>query len=219
MGDSTVPTIRLLRGHSKKTLVEIAGRITLGRLGSTDVPLSDGKASREHARIFEQAGEWHIVDLNSTNGTLVNDAKITRRALRDGDEITIGETTFLFEVPAPSAPEPPAAPPPPPVTARPAKAPEPDIPTMTPIGAAPAEQIVIKQRNLKFSSYESGRKVNPMMQDVSQRGGLFKLIIFAAVIVLGICFFIGAIHLGQSFTSPDDEPTYEDDTRYDDATE
>jgi pSer/pThr/pTyr-binding forkhead associated (FHA) protein len=218
MVSSAVPHIRLIRGNSRKKLVELAGRVTLGRLATTEVPITDGKASREHARIFEQAGEWHIVDLNSTNGTLVNDARITRRALRDGDEITIGETTYLFENPTPVAPVAPAAPPPPPVTARPAARPSPDIPTMTPIGASPADQIVVKQRSLKFSGFESGKKVNPLMQDVTQRGGLFKLIVFAAVIALGICFFLGAIYLGQSFVSDDDEG-YESTSTYDDEPE
>jgi pSer/pThr/pTyr-binding forkhead associated (FHA) protein len=38
-----------------------------------------------------------VVDLNSTNGTLVNGTGVRERVLNDGDEITVGATTLRYE--------------------------------------------------------------------------------------------------------------------------
>ena len=70
--------------------------VTLGRLPESDVVVDDPGASRQHARIGNANGEFVLVDLGSTNGTLVNDEPIGERALSDGDRITIGETVLEF---------------------------------------------------------------------------------------------------------------------------
>jgi hypothetical protein len=71
-------------------------RVSLGRLPESDVLLSDPGASRRHAEIRHQDGRWVIVDLGSTNGTMVNEAKVGERQLTDGDRITIGHTVLEF---------------------------------------------------------------------------------------------------------------------------
>lgn len=71
----------------------------LGRLDTSDIPVRDGKASREHAKIYKQGEQFAIVDLNSSNGTFVNGEKITKRILKNGDEISIGTVRILFELP------------------------------------------------------------------------------------------------------------------------
>ena len=68
----------------------------LGRGDTVQIRVLDVKASREHCRVFEQNGEWVVVDLNSRNGITVNDMKKTRHPLREGDEIAIGETVIVF---------------------------------------------------------------------------------------------------------------------------
>lgn len=78
--------------------------MTVGRSPSADICLPDDKASREHARV-----EYHgsargddatfvLVDLGSTNGTLVNGKPITSLQLRDGDKVQIGDTILKFVV-------------------------------------------------------------------------------------------------------------------------
>ena len=77
-----------------------AGNTTLkmGRSTDNDIQISDGQASRHHAEIRYDNGRHHIVDLNSTNGTLINDNRITSaQALSHGDIITIGATEFRYE--------------------------------------------------------------------------------------------------------------------------
>jgi hypothetical protein len=71
-------------------------RVIIGRLGESDVVLSDPGASRRHAEVRRQNGEWIISDLGSTNGTLVNQATIGERQLEAGDRITIGRTVLEF---------------------------------------------------------------------------------------------------------------------------
>jgi hypothetical protein len=71
-------------------------RSVIGRLGGSEVEVDDPGASRRHAEIRRQGDEYVVVDLGSTNGTLVNDSPITETTLEDGDRITIGRTVLEF---------------------------------------------------------------------------------------------------------------------------
>ena len=72
--------------------------LTMGRATSNGVQISDGQASRQHAEIRYESGRHYVVDLNSTNGTLVNDQCIVgSQQLSHGDIITIGATEFRYE--------------------------------------------------------------------------------------------------------------------------
>lgn len=71
--------------------------IILGRALSSDLAIEDLNVSRTHAEIRrENTNAWSIADLGSTNGTLVNGHHIASVMLQEGDQITIGTTTFLF---------------------------------------------------------------------------------------------------------------------------
>jgi predicted component of type VI protein secretion system len=72
--------------------------LTLGREGHNSIPMPDNrKASRDHAKVWrESPGRYAVADLGSTNGTLVNDEKVSRKPLVDGDEVRVGEVTFRF---------------------------------------------------------------------------------------------------------------------------
>ena len=72
-------------------------RCTVGRERATaDVVLRDPNVSRRHAELTFTGSDWSIEDLNSTNGTLVNNRRITRCPLRNGDLLTFGLSTFEF---------------------------------------------------------------------------------------------------------------------------
>lgn len=60
------------------------------------VVLRDPNVSRRHAELSYDGRTWRIADLNSTNGTLVNDVDIDECALRSGDLITLGLTNLEF---------------------------------------------------------------------------------------------------------------------------
>ena len=72
--------------------------LSMGRATSNNVQIADGQASRQHAEIRYENGRHIVADLNSTNGTLVNDHRITgSQQLNHGDIITIGSTEFRYE--------------------------------------------------------------------------------------------------------------------------
>ena len=70
--------------------------LTIGRLDTCDVVLSDPGVSRKHAEVRREGDEWVVVDLSSTNGTLVNGHAVRRHRLSAGDRIELGETTIEF---------------------------------------------------------------------------------------------------------------------------
>lgn len=74
-----------------------SARSVIGReRTSSDVVLRDPNVSRRHAELTFTGSDWSIEDLNSTNGTLVNNRRISRCPLRCGDILTFGLSTFEF---------------------------------------------------------------------------------------------------------------------------
>ena len=68
----------------------------IGRSSKVDIQIDEDSISRNHAIIEKREGEFVIRDLESTNGTYVNDRPIRTHSLRDGDQIKIGSTIFKF---------------------------------------------------------------------------------------------------------------------------
>ncbi len=57
----------------------------------------DTYMSWRHAEISFRDGLYHLRDLNSTNGTFVNETRISEAVLRDNDRVRLGLTTFAFK--------------------------------------------------------------------------------------------------------------------------
>ena len=73
--------------------------VTLGRALDNDIVLPEDPVSAQHCRIVRQSdGSFELVDLGSTNKTWVNGHKVRSTPLRNGDQIRIGTTTFVFEI-------------------------------------------------------------------------------------------------------------------------
>ena len=70
-------------------------KITIGRTASNDIQVDNVAVSAHHARIVQDGRYYVIEDLNSTNGTFVNEKKITRRVLKENDVITIGKHSLV----------------------------------------------------------------------------------------------------------------------------
>ncbi len=72
--------------------------ITIGRLPENTICISNMGISRRHSKIERTTqGDYVLSDLNSLNGTYVNNAKVKKVTLSDGDKITIGKYAILFE--------------------------------------------------------------------------------------------------------------------------
>ena len=80
---------------SKVQTVQLNGTLQVGRAEACQIRLPDTYASSFHARIYNRDGSWYIEDLGSTNGTYLNQRRITAPAeLRAGDKVKIGKTTL-----------------------------------------------------------------------------------------------------------------------------
>ena len=70
-------------------------RVVIGR-ANADIVVADIQCSRQHAAIEVMDEHVFIVDLNSTNGTYVNDERVTRSELDNRSEFEIGTTTLML---------------------------------------------------------------------------------------------------------------------------
>ncbi len=98
------PALVFLRGELLAAPIPLErSEIVLGRALEADIRINDPRASRLHARIqmvHEGDGPaiYRILDLGSTNGTLLNGRPVTEATLHDGDKVTIGEHLLRFEL-------------------------------------------------------------------------------------------------------------------------
>ncbi|RLB53575.1 MAG: hypothetical protein DRJ42_11555 [Deltaproteobacteria bacterium] len=77
-------------------VVELSSITKIGSLASAHVHLESKDVSRMHAVIEESGGEYRLIDLGSTSGTLVNDQKVNSALLSHGDVIRVGSHHLRF---------------------------------------------------------------------------------------------------------------------------
>ncbi len=71
----------------------------IGRSKECDCVLNDPNVSRRHAELRRgSTGDWQVVDLGSTNGVKVNGRRVGSSRLSPGDEVTLGTSSFSFEI-------------------------------------------------------------------------------------------------------------------------
>ena len=95
----------LLRKNTGEKIYLMKNHFVIGRLKKCDYPIEDDSVSKEHCRIFEISGIYHLTDTDSTNGTFVNGEEIPRQTptiLCNGDEIMISKEVFVFYNPKPA---------------------------------------------------------------------------------------------------------------------
>jgi putative nucleotidyltransferase with HDIG domain len=93
-----MPIIKVKAGTEKGKIYEIGEKpLSIGRDASEAIQIMDHGVSRQHAEVFKIGEMYFIRDLGSTNGTFVNNVKITEELLRAGDQIRIGTTVLVFE--------------------------------------------------------------------------------------------------------------------------
>lgn len=106
--NTTLTAFHALQLGKKPYLIVLAGKnmaqqyllddseIVIGRGNQADIVLDDEKISRRHVRIALVNNEAHIEDLNSTNGTYINNERIETSALMDGDVISVGNSILKY---------------------------------------------------------------------------------------------------------------------------
>ncbi len=70
--------------------------IVIGRASDCDIRINDHSVSRRHARIQPGADGYYAVDLQSTNGTYINDVPASMYKLKDGDYLRVGNWIYRF---------------------------------------------------------------------------------------------------------------------------
>jgi Nif-specific regulatory protein len=70
--------------------------VVIGRETSATLCVADASVSRRHSQIEREAEHFVIEDLESLNGTFVNDVPVKRRKLQHGDRVRIGDSQFIF---------------------------------------------------------------------------------------------------------------------------
>jgi len=92
-----VVTFQVLEGIDKgRTFRDVATPVTIGREEGNVLRLNDERVSRFHAKVQHDNGEIILTDLESTNGTRVNNNVVQIRRLRPGDRIGLGRSLLLF---------------------------------------------------------------------------------------------------------------------------
>lgn len=88
----------LINRRANRTYELTKPEMRLGRSAENEIPLDSEKVSRRHALIVLTGATFYVQDLGSANGTFVNGNQVRDRvALNNGDEIRLGDQTFLFQ--------------------------------------------------------------------------------------------------------------------------
>ena len=86
----------------------VDNEVQIGRELDNALRLADPSISRHHAVVRKTAAGYEIQDLGSSNGVLVNGAKVQSSPLQDGDRVTLGQIQMTFVDPKPAREEPPS---------------------------------------------------------------------------------------------------------------
>jgi hypothetical protein len=75
----------------------VTGKNVMGTAADCDIVLPDKYMSSRHAVLRHEEGTFMLVDLDSTNGTFVNDQQVSKEELIDNDRIRLGRTELKFK--------------------------------------------------------------------------------------------------------------------------
>lgn len=91
--------LKVIDGQNLGTEHFFEEEASIGRVEGNSILLVEPGVSRNHLKIISDHGVYLLEDLKSANGTLLNSDKISEQeVLKDGDYITLGQTTYLFSV-------------------------------------------------------------------------------------------------------------------------
>src|SRR5262245_19564770 len=181
----------LINDGTTTRTVELTDPTTVaGRSSENKVHIEDKQASRKHFQVEKTDFGYKVVDLESRNGTRVNDRVVNQALLRPGDRIQVGKHTLTFEDPAFKEPPadvaarfaPPAHPaPPPPEKPTNALDPDPTLPSGGP-------NTRIRRRTGATTSIErvhriEAAKAKQLVTYVSVGAGVFVFILLVLVLL------------------------------------
>jgi pSer/pThr/pTyr-binding forkhead associated (FHA) protein len=116
-----------------------AERTTIGRVEENNFQISDPSVSSRHCEVLLRGGEVLVRDLNSTNGSFINDEKITEKVLKPGQKLRLGQVELKLEDPN-----------------APAASPTSSVPVPPPAPVKKALEPAVVPRGVSLSELESG---------------------------------------------------------------
>ncbi len=91
------PRLTAIAGRLKGSVFPLADSpVVIGRETAATLCIADASVSRRHSQIERADDNFVILDLDSLNGTFINDVPVKRRTLQHGDRVRIGDSQFLF---------------------------------------------------------------------------------------------------------------------------
>lgn len=111
----------LNQGMTGRTFELTVERTTVGRVEDNTFQIADGSVSSHHAEIILRGTDIIVHDLNSTNGTFINNEKITETVLKPGQTLRLGQVELKIDDGKPVTAPPPPPPAPAPAPAGPKK--------------------------------------------------------------------------------------------------
>jgi pSer/pThr/pTyr-binding forkhead associated (FHA) protein len=92
--------LEVVKGHNSQQIFELRGNsLTIGRLSENDIVLTDEMVSGSHAQLTYSNGNWTIEDNGSANGITINNTNVSRKVLKPGDLLNIGQVELCFKDP------------------------------------------------------------------------------------------------------------------------
>lgn len=94
-----IGTMRIIRKqHEQEELISLLPITTIGRAPTNVIVIDDAFASNEHALLVRKGTQWLLEDLNSRNGTMLNNVALEETAVvTASDVITIGDTRLRID--------------------------------------------------------------------------------------------------------------------------
>ena len=96
-GKGKAPVVVIIRDAKGKKLStkKLSGTMKIGRDASCDIRPDDSYLSQFHAKLYANDGVWYVEDLGSTNGTYLNQNRLTGPVeIHAGDTLRVGEITM-----------------------------------------------------------------------------------------------------------------------------
>jgi len=107
----------LNQGMTGRTFDLNIERTTVGRVEDNTFQIADGSVSSHHAEIILRGNDIVVKDLNSTNGTFINNEKVTETVLKPGQTLRLGQVELKIDDGKPVTAPPPSSRPPAPAQA------------------------------------------------------------------------------------------------------
>lgn len=177
----------LNQGMTGRTFELTSERTTVGRVEDNTFQIVDGSVSSHHAEILLRGSDIVVRDLNSTNGTFVNNEKISETVLKSGQVLKFGQVELKIDDGSPVSAPPPAASAPAPATPAPAPAKKAADGTMVIARGVSMEQLEQGGTRPGFDTKGTGfsKKTNKV-NTYFIVGGVVVFLIIAVLIVIAI---------------------------------